>query len=154
MSTGRSGQDYSLYGGGARLTELLDEPNERHEHVVITAMAARAELSSQARSTRRSPRRWRCSRTRRRWRRFRGSEADVRAGRVYSLNEVRRELGLAHLRLTRRARRLEGLWSARVGDYRDPLHRRAQPSPCGRSAIARSPTGVSAADNRVLLETK
>lgn len=79
----------------ARLTELLDEVNERHEHVVITrngrpagvvlsndeyeALAETLEVLEDEDALRT----------------LRESEADVRAGRVYSLDEVRRELGLA-----------------------------------------------------------
>lgn len=79
----------------ARLTELLDEVNERHEHVVITrngrpagvvissdeyeALAETLEVLDDEDALEA----------------LRESEADVRAGRVYSLDEVRRELGLA-----------------------------------------------------------
>jgi len=79
----------------ARLTELLDEVNERHEHIVITrngrpagvvlssdeyeALAETLDVLSDDEAL--------VS--------LRESEADVRAGRVYSLDEVRRELGLA-----------------------------------------------------------
>lgn len=79
----------------ARLTELLDEVNERHEHVVITrngrpagvvlssdeyeALAETLEVLEDDEAIAA----------------LRESEADVRAGRVYSLDEVRRELGLA-----------------------------------------------------------
>jgi len=79
----------------ARLTELLDEVNERHEHVVITrngrpagvvlssdeyeALAETLEVLADDEAMEA----------------LRESEADVRAGRTYSLEEVRRELGLA-----------------------------------------------------------
>jgi len=79
----------------ARLTELLDDVNERHEHVVITrngrpagvvlsndeyeALAETLEVLEDEEALEA----------------LRESEADVRAGRVYSLDEVRRELGLA-----------------------------------------------------------
>lgn len=79
----------------SRLTELLDEVNERHEHVVITrngrpagvvlsndeyeALAETLEVleDDEAREA------------------LRESEDDVRSGRLHSLDEVRRELGLA-----------------------------------------------------------
>jgi antitoxin YefM len=79
----------------ARLTELLDDVNERHEHVVITrngrpagvvlssdeyeALAETLEILEDDDALEA----------------LRESEADVRAGRVYSLDKVRRELGLA-----------------------------------------------------------
>jgi len=79
----------------ARFTELLDEVNERHEHVVITrngrpagvvlsndeyeALAETLEVLEDSEAVEA----------------LRESEADVKAGRVYSLDEVRRELGLA-----------------------------------------------------------
>ncbi len=79
----------------ARLTELLDEVNERHEHVVITrngrpagvvlssdeyeALAETLEVLEHDEALDA----------------LGESEADVRAGRLFSLDEVRRELGLA-----------------------------------------------------------
>lgn len=79
----------------AKLTELLDEVNDRHEHVVITrngrpaavvlsseeydALAETLEVLDDDDALEA----------------LRESEADVQAGRVYSLDEVRRELGLA-----------------------------------------------------------
>jgi prevent-host-death family protein len=79
----------------AGLTELLDEVNERHEHVVITrngrpagvvlsndeyeALAETLEVLEDEGALDA----------------LRESEADVRAGRVHSLDQVRRELGLA-----------------------------------------------------------
>lgn len=79
----------------ARLTELLDDVNERHEHVVITrngrpaavvlsseeydALAETLEVLEDGEALEA----------------LGESEADVHAGRVYSLDEVRRELGLA-----------------------------------------------------------
>lgn len=79
----------------AKLTELLDEVNDRHEHVVITrngrpaavvlsseeydALAETLEVLDDDAALEA----------------LRESEADVQAGRVYSLDEVRRELGLA-----------------------------------------------------------
>lgn len=77
------------------LSELLDEVGARHEHVVITrkgrpagvilsteeyeALAETLEVLSDEETLAT----------------LRESEADVRAGRLHSLNEVRRELGLA-----------------------------------------------------------
>lgn len=79
----------------ARLTELLDEVNERHEHVVITrngrpagvvlandeyeALVETLEVLEDDDALEA----------------LRESEADVKAGRVHALDEVRRELGLA-----------------------------------------------------------
>lgn len=79
----------------ARLTELLDEVNERHEHVVITrngrpvgvmlsseeyeALAETLEVLEDEETVEA----------------LRESEADVRAGRLSSLDEVRSKLGLA-----------------------------------------------------------
>ena len=79
----------------AKLTELLDEVNERHEHVVITrngrpaavvlssdeydALAETLEVLDDENTLQA----------------LRESEADVQAGRVSSLDDVRRELGLA-----------------------------------------------------------
>ena len=79
----------------AKLTELLDEVNERHEHVVITrngrpagvvlsneeyeALAETLEVLEDDEALEA----------------LRESEADVQAGRLHSLDEVRRELGLA-----------------------------------------------------------
>jgi prevent-host-death family protein len=79
----------------AHLTELLDEVEARHEHVVITrngrpvavvvspdeweALAETVEILQDEETLAA----------------LRESEEDVRAGRVFSLDEVRRELGLA-----------------------------------------------------------
>lgn len=79
----------------AGLSELLDEVNERHEHVVITrngrpagvvlssdeyeALAETLEVLDDDETLEA----------------LRESEADVRAGRLHSLDETRRELGLA-----------------------------------------------------------
>jgi len=79
----------------ARLTELLDDVNQCHEHVVITrngrpvgvvlsneeyeALVETLEVLEDEESLEA----------------LRESESDVRAGRLYSLDEVRRELGLA-----------------------------------------------------------
>ena len=79
----------------ARLTELLDEVNERHEHVVITrngrpagVMLSNEEYEALAETLE-------VLEDEEALEALRESEADVQAGRVYSLDEVRRELGLA-----------------------------------------------------------
>ena len=79
----------------ARLTELLDDVETRHEHVVITRKGRPAAIVV-------SPEEWEA---------LEGtleilqdeellgalseSEKDVEAGRLFSLDEVKRELGLA-----------------------------------------------------------
>jgi prevent-host-death family protein len=79
----------------ARLSELLDEVEQRHEHLVITrngrpaavvlssdefeALAETLEILGDPDTVQA----------------LRESEEDVAAGRVYSLEDVRRELGLA-----------------------------------------------------------
>ena len=69
----------------ARLTELLDEVETRHEHVVSTTAEEYEALEEtleilQDEETLEA---------------LRESERDVRADRLFSLEEVRRELGLA-----------------------------------------------------------
>jgi antitoxin YefM len=79
----------------AHLTELLDDVEARHEHVVITRKGRRAAILV-------SPDEWDAIeetldllQDEGTLAGLRESEADVKAGRVYSRDEVRRELGLA-----------------------------------------------------------
>lgn len=79
----------------ARLTELLDDVEARHEHVVITRKGRPAAVVV-------SPEEWEALeetldvlQDEQTLADLRGSEGDVKAGRLFSLDEVRRELGLA-----------------------------------------------------------
>jgi antitoxin YefM len=79
----------------ARLTELLDDVEERHEHVVITRNGRPAAIVV-------SPEEWEALeetieilQDEELLVALRESEEDVQAGRLFSLDEVRRELGLA-----------------------------------------------------------
>jgi antitoxin YefM len=79
----------------ARLTQLLDEVEARHEHVVITRKGRPAAVVV-------SPEEWdaigetlEVLQDDATLSDLRESERDVEAGRVFSLDEVRRELGLA-----------------------------------------------------------
>ena len=79
----------------ARLTELLDDVEARHEHVVITRKGRPAAVVI-------SPDEWDAIeetldvlQDEKTLAALRESEEDVRAGRLFTLDEVRRELGLA-----------------------------------------------------------
>jgi prevent-host-death family protein len=79
----------------ARLTELLDEVETRHEHVVITRKGRPAAVVV-------SPEEWdaieetlELLQDEQTLAALRESEDDVKAGRLFGLDEVRRELGLA-----------------------------------------------------------
>jgi antitoxin YefM len=79
----------------ARLTELLDEVGTRHEHVVITRKGRPAAVVV-------SPEEWDAIEETLEilhdadlLAALRESETDVQAGLLFSLDEVRRELGLA-----------------------------------------------------------
>jgi antitoxin YefM len=79
----------------ARLTELLDEVEARHEHVVITRKGRPAAVVV-------SPEEWdvieetlELLADEATLVALRESEDDVQAGRLFGLDEVRRELGLA-----------------------------------------------------------
>jgi antitoxin YefM len=79
----------------ARLTELLDDVEMRHEHVVITRKGRPAAVVV-------SPEEWEAIQEtvevlqdEELLAALRESEEDVEAGRVFSLEEVKRELGLA-----------------------------------------------------------
>lgn len=79
----------------ARLTELLDEVNERHEHVVITRNGRPAGVMLSSEEYEALAETLEVLDDDEAMEALRESEADVRAGRVHSLDEVRRELGLA-----------------------------------------------------------
>lgn len=79
----------------ARLTELLDDVEARHEHVVITRKGRPAAVVV-------SPEEWdaieetlELLQDEEALVALRESEDDVQAGRLFGLDEVRRELGLA-----------------------------------------------------------
>jgi antitoxin YefM len=79
----------------ARLTELLDDVEARHEHVVITRKGRPAAVVI-------SPDEWdaieetlEVLQDDETLAALRESEEDVKAGRLFTLDEVRRELGLA-----------------------------------------------------------
>lgn len=79
----------------ARLTELLDEVNERHEHIVITRNGRPAGVMLSSDEYEALEETLEVLEDDEALEALRESEADVRANRVYSLDEVRRELGLA-----------------------------------------------------------
>jgi len=79
----------------ARLTELLDEVNERHEHVIITRNGRPAAVVLSNEEYEALAETLEVLEDEETLEALRESEADVRGGRVYSLDEVRRELGLA-----------------------------------------------------------
>ena len=79
----------------ARLTELLDEVNERHEHVVITRNGRPAGVMLSSDEYEALEETLEVLEDNNAVEALRESETDVRAGRVYSLDEVRRDLGLA-----------------------------------------------------------
>ena len=79
----------------ARLTELIDDVETRHEHVVITRKGRPAAVVI-------SPDEWDAIeetldvlQDEETLAALRESEEDVKAGRLFTLDEVRRELGLA-----------------------------------------------------------
>ena len=79
----------------ARLTELLDEVNERHEHIVITRNGRPAGVMLSSHEYEALAETLEVLEDEEALDALRDSEADVRAGRVYALDQVRRELGLA-----------------------------------------------------------
>lgn len=79
----------------ARLTELLDEVTERHEHVIITRNGRPAGVILSNVEYEALMETLEVLEDDEALEALRESEADVRAGRVYSLEEVRREVGLA-----------------------------------------------------------
>jgi len=79
----------------ARLTELLDEVNERHEHVIITRNGRPAGVMLSSDEYEALVETLEVLEDEEALEALRDSEADVRSGHSYSLDEVRRELGLA-----------------------------------------------------------
>ena len=79
----------------ARLTELLDEVNERHEHVIITRNGRPAGVVLSNTEYEAIVETLEVLGDDEALDALRESEADVQAGRVYPLDKVRRDLGLA-----------------------------------------------------------
>jgi antitoxin YefM len=79
----------------SRLTELLDEVNKRHEHVVITRNGRPAGVVLSTEEYEALMETLEVLEDDEALEALRESEEDVRAGRLHSLDEVRRELGLA-----------------------------------------------------------
>ena len=79
----------------ARLTELLDEVNERHEHFVITRNGRPAGVVLSSEEYEALAETLEVLEDEAALEALRESAADVSAGRVYSIDEVRRDLGLA-----------------------------------------------------------
>jgi antitoxin YefM len=79
----------------ARLTELLDEVESRHEHVVITRNGRPAAVVLSPDEYEALQETLEILQDEDTLEALRESERDVRAGRLTSLDEVRRELGLA-----------------------------------------------------------
>lgn len=78
----------------ATLSELLDEVTERHEHVVITRKGRPAGVVLSNEEYEALVETLEVLEDDEMLEALRESEADVREGRVYPLDEVRRELGL------------------------------------------------------------
>lgn len=79
----------------ARLTELLDEVEARHEHVVITRNGRPAAVVISTEEWEALEETLEVLDDEATLGALRESEEDVKAGRLFSLDEVRRELGLA-----------------------------------------------------------
>jgi antitoxin YefM len=79
----------------ARLTELLDEVNQRQEHVVITRNGRPAAVVLSSDEYEALAETLEILDDEELMEALRESERDVQAGRTSSLDEVRRELGLA-----------------------------------------------------------
>jgi antitoxin YefM len=79
----------------SRLTELLDEVNKRHEHVVITRNGRPAGVVLSTEEYEALMETLEVLEDDEALEALRESEEDFRAGRLHSLDEVRRELGLA-----------------------------------------------------------
>lgn len=85
----------SLTEARARLSELLDELERRHEHVVITRNGRPAAILLSADEYEAWEETLEILADEETLQALRDSEEDVKAGRVTKLVEVRRELGLA-----------------------------------------------------------
>ncbi len=79
----------------ARLTELLDEIEARHEHVVITRNGRPAAVVLSTEEYEALEETLEILQDEETLEALRESERDVQAGRLSSLDEVRREFGLA-----------------------------------------------------------
>ena len=79
----------------ARLTELLDEIQSRHEHVVITRNGRPAAVMLSTEEYEAIEETLEILQDEETLSALRESKDDVKAGRLFSLDEVRRELGLA-----------------------------------------------------------
>lgn len=79
----------------ARLTELLDEVEARHEHIVITRKGRPAAVVVSTAEWEALEETLEILQDEQALTALRESEADVKAGRLFSLDEVRRDLGLA-----------------------------------------------------------
>jgi prevent-host-death family protein len=79
----------------ARLTELLDDVEARHEHVVITRLGRPAAVLVSTEEWEALEETLEILQDEETLTALRDSEKDVKAGRLFSLDEVRRELGLA-----------------------------------------------------------
>lgn len=78
----------------SRLTELLDEVNKRHEHVVITRNGRPAGVMLSSEEYEALAETLEVLEDEALLEALRESEEDVRAGRVQAVEDVRRELGL------------------------------------------------------------
>ena len=79
----------------ARLTELLDDVEARHEHVVITRRGRPTAVVISTEEWEALEETLEILQDEETLAALRESEEDVKAGRLFSLDEVRRELGLA-----------------------------------------------------------
>ena len=79
----------------ARLTELLDEVNDRHEHIVITRNGRAAGVILSSDEYEALAETLEVLQDRELVDALAESEADVQEGRLHSLDEVKRQLGLA-----------------------------------------------------------
>ncbi len=79
----------------AHLTELLDDVEARHEHVVITRLGRPAAVLVSNEEWEALEETLEILQDEETLTALRDSENDVKAGRLFSLDEVRRELGLA-----------------------------------------------------------
>ncbi len=79
----------------ARLTELLDDVEARHEHVVITRNGHPVAVVLSTEEYEALEETLEILQDEESLAALRESEEDVKAGRVFSLDEVKRELGLA-----------------------------------------------------------
>ena len=79
----------------SRLTELLDEVEAKHEHVVITRNGRTAAVVLSTDEYEAIEETLEIVQDAETMAALRESEEDVKAGRLFSLDEVKRELGLA-----------------------------------------------------------